>query len=142
MTNTENNTGRQIEPGETKFVARLRQDMESRYVPLVIAGIAVVLTLPALNAGLIQDDLFHRIRLIKPSEVSKQLSNAGLIDPNAGSLSTALFDMYSLTRSRRDTERLIDSGLCPWWTARDLRIANFRPLDSFTHWCCPKRSKS
>jgi hypothetical protein len=134
MTNTENNTGRQIEPNETKFIARLRQDMESRYVPLVIAGIAVVLTLPALNAGLIQDDLFHRTRLVKPSEVSKQLSSTGLIDPNAGSLSTALRDMYSLTRTRRNTERLIESGLCPWWTARNLRIANFRPLDSFTHW--------
>jgi hypothetical protein len=134
MTNTDNNSDQQIELGNTKFIARLRQDMESRYVPLVMVGIAVVLTLPALNAGLIQDDLFHRIRLVKPSEVSKQLSNSGLIDPNAGSLSTALRDMYSLTRTRRDTDRLIESGMCPWWTARDLRIANFRPLDSFTHW--------
>ena len=127
-------TDQKFGPGTSKFVARLRRDLESRYAPLVIAGIAAVIMLPALNAGLIQDDLFHRVRLVEPAKLPKQLSGTGLIDPNAGSLSTAICDMYSLTRTRQDTDRLIESGLCPWWTAQDLRIANFRPLDSFTHW--------
>ena len=131
MANTEYNTDQQLEPGTTKFIARLRRDMESRYAPLVIAGIAAVMMLPALNAGLIQDDLLHRTRLVKPSKISKQLTETGLIPPGAGKLSTALLDMYSLTRTRRDTDRLME---CPWWTARGLRIANWRPLDSFTHW--------
>jgi hypothetical protein len=134
MANTEYNTGQQLEPGTTKFIARLRRDMESRYAPLVIAGIAAVMMLPALNAGLIQDDLLHRTRLVKPSKMSKQLTETGLIPPGAGKLSTALLDMYSLTRTQRDTDRLMESGFCPWWTAQGLRIANWRPLDSFTHW--------
>ena len=134
MANTEYNTNQQFEPGTTKFLARLRKDLESRYAPLVVAVIAAVMMLPALNAGLIQDDLFHRIRLVEPSQLPRQLSGTGLIDPNAGSLSTALRDMHSFTRTQQDTENLKESGLCPWWTARDFRLANFRPLDSFTHW--------
>jgi len=134
MANTEYNTNQQLEPGTTKFIARLRRDMESRYAPLVVAGIAAVIMLPALNAGFIQDDLFHRIRLVEPSQLPRELSGTGLIDPNAGSLSTALRDMHSFTRTQQDTDNLKESGLCPWWTAGDFRLANFRPLDSFTHW--------
>jgi hypothetical protein len=124
----------QLEPGTIKFIARLRSDLESRCVPLVVAGIAAVIMLPALNASLIQDDLFHRTRLVEPSQLSRQLFGTGLIDPNAGSLSTALRDMYSFTRTQQNTDKLKESGLCPWWTAQGLRIANWRPLDSFTHW--------
>ena len=134
MTDTEHNTNQQLRADTTKFVARLRQDLESRYAPLVIAGIAAVIMLPALNAGLIQDDLFHRVRLVEPSQLPQELSAAGLIDPNAGSLSVALRDMYCLSRTQQDTDKLKESGLCPWWTAGDFRFANFRPLDSFTHW--------
>jgi hypothetical protein len=134
MANIEYKTDQQLEPGTTKFIARLRRDLESRYVPLVIAGIAAVMMLPALNAGLIQDDLFHRTRLVKPAQLPGELSGTGLIDPNAGSLSTALSDMYCLTRTQRTTDKLKEAGLCPWWTPQGLRIANWRPLDSFTHW--------
>jgi hypothetical protein len=134
MPNTDYNANQQSEPGTAKFIARLRQDLENRYAPLVIAGIAAVIMLPALNAGLIQDDLFHRTRLVKASRLPKQLSESGLIRPDAGKLSAALRDMYSLARTRQDVVKLKDSGLCPWWTAENLRIANWRPLDSFTHW--------
>ena len=134
MANSEYNENQQSEPGTAKFFARLRSDLENKYAPLVVAGIAAVLMLPALNAGLIQDDLFHRTRLVKPSQSPKQLSESGLIPPDAGKLSAALSDMYSLARSPQDVEKLKESGLCPWWTADNLRIANWRPLDSFTHW--------
>jgi hypothetical protein len=134
MANTEYHMGQQSEPGTTTFIARLRRDMENRYVPLVVAGIAAVIMLPALNAGLIQDDLFHRTRLVEPSRQSSQLSESGLVPPDAGKLSAALRDMYSLARTPQDVEKLKESGLCPWWTPENLRIANWRPLDSFTHW--------
>jgi len=134
MTDTEYNSHQQLKADTTNFVARLRQDFESRYAPLVIAAIAAVMMLPALNAGLIQDDLFHRVRLVEPSRLPQELSAAGLIDPNAGSLSVALNDMYSLSRTQQSTDKLMESGLCPWWTARNFRFANWRPLDGFTHW--------
>jgi hypothetical protein len=108
--------------------------MENRYAPLVIAGIAAVIMLPALNAGLIQDDLFHRIRLVKPSQLPEQLSGTGMIPPDAGKLSAALRDMHSFSRTQQDTDNLMESGLNPWWTTKNWRFANWRPLDSFTHW--------
>jgi hypothetical protein len=134
MVNTENNTGQQPEQDTTKFISRLRRDLESRYTPLVIAGIAAMIMLPALNAGLIQDDLFHRIRLVEPSQLPEQLSGTGMIPSDAGELSAALRDMHSFSRTQQDTDNLMDSGLCPWWTSKNWRFANWRPLDSFTHW--------
>ena len=119
---------------KVKPVARIRKVMENRYAPLVIAGIAGVIMLPALNAGLIQDDLFHRIRLVKPSQLPEQLSGTGMIPPDAGALTAALREMHSFSRTQQDTDNLMESGLCPWWTFKNWRFANWRPLDSFTHW--------
>jgi hypothetical protein len=90
--------------------------------------------LPALNAGLIQDDLFHRIRLVEPSQLPEQLHDTGMIPPDAGKLSAALRDMHSFARTQQEADRLKDVGMCPWWTAKNWRVANWRPLDSFTHW--------
>ncbi|HUT46791.1 MAG TPA: hypothetical protein VMX36_10935 [Sedimentisphaerales bacterium] len=134
MVNTEYNTGPQFGAGTAKFIAMMRRCLENRYAPLVIAGIAAVIMLPALNAGLIQDDLFHRIRLVEPSQLPGELSGTGLIPPDAGELSAALRDMHSFARTQQDADNLKESGLCPWWTAKNLRFANWRPLDSFTHW--------
>jgi len=134
MANTEYNSGPRFGTGTAKFIAMMRKGLENRYAPLVIAGIAAVIMLPALNAGFIQDDLFHRIRLVEPSQFPEEFFGTGLIDPNAGSLPVAMRDMYSFARTRRDIDNLKESGLCPWWTAKNLRFANLRPLDSFTHW--------
>jgi len=62
-----------------KFVTIARRGLEHRHMPAIIAGLAAVIMLPALNAGLIQDDLFHRVRLIKPSQLPEQLYSTGLI---------------------------------------------------------------
>ena len=134
MVDTENNTEPQFEAAKVKLIATMRRVLENRYAPLVIAGIAAVIMLPALNAGLIQDDLFHRIRLVEPSQLPKQLSGTGMIPPDAGELSAALRDMHSFSRTQQDTDKLMESGLSPWWTSKNWRFANWRPLDSFTHW--------
>jgi hypothetical protein len=134
MANTENNKEPRFRAGPAKLLTRTRTCLENRYAPLVIAGIAAVIMLPALNAGLIQDDLFHRIRLVEPSQLPEQLSSTGMIPPDAGKLSAALRDMHSFSRSQQDTDNLIESGLSPWWTYKNWRFANWRPLDSFTHW--------
>jgi hypothetical protein len=134
MTNTENNKEPRLGAGPAKLLTRIRTCLENRYAPLVIAGIAAVIMLPALNAGLIQDDLFHRIRLVEPSQLPEQLSSTGMIPPDAGKLSATLRDMHSFSRSQQDTYNLMKSGLSPWWTYKNWRLANWRPLDSFTHW--------
>jgi hypothetical protein len=134
MVNTEYNTGSRFGPGTTRIIARIRKGLENRYAPLVIAGIAAVIMLPALRVGLIQDDLFHRIRLVEPSQLPEQLSDTGMIPQDAGELSAALRDMNSFSRTQKDTDNLKESGLSPWWTTKHWRFANWRPLDSFTHW--------
>jgi hypothetical protein len=117
-----------------RFINLVRWGSEHRYMPAIIAGVAAVLMLPALNAGLFQDDLLHRVRLVKPSQLPEQLYGTGLIPGDAGTVSAAMRDMHSFARTAQDTEKLMDSGMCPWWTADGWRASNWRPLDSFTHW--------
>ena len=117
-----------------RFATIARRGPEHRGMPAIIACLAAVIMLPALNAGLIQDDLFHRVRLVKPSQLPEQLYSTPLIGDDAGTMSAAMRDMHSFSRTKRDTDKLMDSGMCPWWTAEDWRFANWRPLDSFTHW--------
>jgi len=75
-----------------RFVTISKRGLEHRYGPAIIAGLAAVIMLPALNAGLIQEDMLHRVRLVKPSELPEQLHAAGLIPDDAGSMSAAMRD--------------------------------------------------
>jgi hypothetical protein len=132
MENSRNDAKRRL-PGE-KLITQVRRGLEHRYMPAVIACLAAVIMLPALNAGLIMDDLFHRVKLVEPSQLPEQLHAAGLVSDDAGTAEAAMRDMYSFVRSERDLNRQMDFGMCPWWTADGMRGANWRPLDSFTHW--------
>jgi len=42
--------------------------------------------------------------------------------------------MHSFARTKQQADTLKECGMCPWWTTEDWRVANWRPLDSFTHW--------
>ncbi|UCC96619.1 MAG: hypothetical protein JSW66_12325 [Phycisphaerales bacterium] len=117
-----------------EFLARVGKALQSRYVPVLFSAIAAIIMLPALNTGFIQDDLFHRIRLVQPSQLPDRLYDTGMVPPDAGTLSAALRDMHSFSRTQQDTDNLMESGLTPWWTPKNWRFANWRPLDSFTHW--------
>ena len=116
------------------FLSKVAGGMESKYVPVIAAGIAAVLMLPALNAGLMQDDMFHRVRLVDPAKLPPRLGETGWIPPDAGTVTAAMRDMHSFARTEQEADKLKEVGMCPWWTAGDLRFANWRPLDSFTHW--------
>jgi len=115
-------------------MARIVGIIESKYAPIAAACVAAVLMLPALNAGLIQDDMFHRVRLVDPAELPPKLHDTGWLLPDAGTATAAMRDMHSFSRSKQDTDKLKDVGMCPWWTSEDWQFANWRPLDSFTHW--------
>jgi len=117
-----------------KLIAAAKTAAESRYMPIAAACLAAVLMLPAINAGFIQDDLFHRVRLVEPSSLPEELKDTGLIAPDAGTLSAAMRDMHSFARTQRGADNLKESGLTPWWTPAEWRFANWRPLDSLTHW--------
>jgi len=90
--------------------------------------------LPALNAGFIQDDLFHRTKLLEPSELPERFYDMRLSPPDSGTLPGVLRDMYAIVPTERDHEAFKDFGLLPWWTAKDFRGSNWRPLTALTHW--------
>jgi hypothetical protein len=112
----------------------IRTPLEHRYIPAVLAVVTVVIMLPALNAGFIQDDLFHRARLLEPSELPERFYDMGLSPPDSGTLSGVLRDMYSIVRTERDIKVFKNFGILPWWTAKDFRGSNWRPLTALTHW--------
>ena len=132
MEETEHETKRGFLP--ERFVAVAKRALEHKHMPAIIAALAAVIMLPALNAGLIQDDLLHRVRVVEPSQLPEQFHATGLIGDDAGTVSAAMRDMHSFARTEQDVWKLMDSGMCPWWTAEGWRGANWRPLDSFTHW--------
>jgi len=112
----------------------LRRALEGRYFPVALVIFAIVIMLPALNQGFIQDDLYHRLRLVEPAKLDQRFYDIGIISPGSAGLRTAVQDMHSLVKSHNDLERLRDFGVCPWWTPENFRFSNWRPLDSFTHW--------
>lgn len=89
-----------------------------RFALLGLALLAVVLTLPALRAGLVGDDYFHRMVLLGRGELGARLSPT--------------WDLFSFVP---DSGRriLMDVGILPWWCDPGLRIALGRPVSALTH---------
>lgn len=112
----------------------IKTALEHRYIPAVFAVVTVIIMLPALNAGFIQDDLFHRAKLLGPSELPERFYDMRLSPPDSGTLPGVLRDMYAIVPTERDYKVFKDYGLLPWWTAEDFRGSNWRPLTAFTHW--------
>lgn len=84
------------------------------------AGLAVLLTLPALSLGLVQDDLtLYTLAVGWPG------------DPLGPRPPWDLFRFYA---DADLVHRMRDQGLAPWWTSLELRLAFFRPFSSLWHW--------
>lgn len=99
--------------------AKLRSVLEHRRLPLLAAGLAFALTLPALGSGLQFDDLFHRVALLgRPGAEGMEVPGH-------------LFDFVNGDSAR--TRRLMDAGASPWWTTEDLHAAFWRPVTEVTH---------
>ena len=112
----------------------IKTALEHRYFPAVLAVLTVIIMLPALNAGFIQDDLFHQAKLLEPSELPERFYDMRLSPPDSGTLPGVLRDMYAIVRTERDIKVFKNFGILPWWTAEDFRASNWRPLTALTHW--------
>ncbi len=100
---------------------RLRALLLHRRLPLVLAALAILLTLPSLWGGLVADDYHHRLRLIGEREVFGEIGSR--------------LDLFNFAGSNPEqTRHLMDIGFWPWWTAPEIRAAFFRPLTVATHW--------
>ncbi len=102
--------------------------------PGVLALAALVVSLPALKTGLLNDDYYHRALFDGPSQARDRLSRAGLLPDGAGRLSTTLSCQFATVDPQRNLKQLKAYGALPWWTSDNLRVAFWRPLASFTHW--------
>ena len=113
--------------GETQWtwqqalVSRARTVLAYRHLPLVLAGLAIVLTLPSVTVGWVVDDYFHRATLV----------GSKVFDPFVDSR----LDLFRfLDGDPRRTHGLIDIGFLPWWTDPTIKAAFWRPLTAVTHW--------
>ncbi len=100
------------------FADRFRSVLENRRAPLFAALLAFVLMLPALRVGLVGDDYFHRMILLRLGEW--------------GGASDRIWDLFSFAPTRL-VSSLADTGLLPWWTDPGINISLVRPLTALTH---------
>lgn len=94
----------------------LRRRLVSAYLPLQLAVLAIVLTLPALGVGWQMDDHFQRLAMLGRDEVEVE----GM-------------EVFSVLNGDVElNRRFIELGYLPWWTREDFRLAFFRPLSLAT----------
>jgi hypothetical protein len=88
--------------------------------PLIVAALSVLLALPALRAGLVLDDYYHRaiLRLGSPYR--------DLLGPPA-----AMFRFFRGDPTR--TRQIMDLGAFPWWTDPTLKGEFLQAITVLTH---------
>ena len=95
--------------------------LSSRYFPLVIVMLAVVLTLPALWSGLLMDDYHHKLLMDGSHSPMRLLESP--------------WDMFRYFPEDPERNRMLrDYGVLPWWADETVKAAFWRPLASVTHW--------
>lgn len=117
-----------------KILIVTRKAVEHRYFPLAIAVIAFIVSLPAINSGLMLDDLIHRSVLIDPDRLPQEIYNTGLTPGKPGKLSTAVFDLFGFCGDQQQADKAKEYGALPWWTLNGFKAALWRPLSGFSHW--------
>ena len=98
--------------------ASARRFLSTQRLPLALAIVALVLTLPALRAGLVADDYFHRMVLLGMGALG-----AGT-DP--------ICDLFAFAPERLHGW-MGEQGLLGWWADPGLHVSLARPLTALTH---------
>ncbi|MGH7991941.1 MAG: hypothetical protein ACREDQ_00365 [Limisphaerales bacterium] len=112
------------------FTKRL---LEHRYLPVILAIVAILMMLPALKTGLFADDLMQRAVELRPSQLPARMDQTG--NPaDSGSFSAVLFDLFGFDRNPQDLALAKNYGTLPWWTPDGFKLSLCRPVAAFTHW--------
>jgi hypothetical protein len=91
-----------------------------RVLPWIVILVGLGLAAPCLTADFTADDHLHRV-VERP-------------DTGIPGLQSRPMDLFVFANGDPHTNAMLrDSGLFPWWTAPDLKLAFFRPLTSATH---------
>jgi hypothetical protein len=102
------------------MLATPKRLLASPRAPLVIALVAVVLSLPTLGAGMMMDDYLHYMTFHPPFE---------RVGGPRGD-----WDMFRFMDETPGGLRAgMDLGFYPWWTSSSFKLAFFRPLASLLH---------
>jgi hypothetical protein len=91
------------------------------YLPLFLAGVAILLSSPALNIGLSMDDWDQRYKFTTNKFIN-------------GEKSDIYFSQFTFFDGKQESFlKNIDIGIIPWWSAEGLKISFWRPLAELTH---------
>ena len=106
-------------PVQTSQRSQHRHPWLDRFLtPPGLALLAVVLALPALRAGLMADDYYQRLVLLRRADWADGLNPTR--------------DLFSFVPESQRAA-LMDAGVLPWWCDPEVRIAFARPLSALTH---------
>ena len=92
--------------------------LKHRWTPVLLAFIGVALALPALWAGILGDDYFHRLVLLDIGEWGAQT------DP--------VRDLFAFVPETMQP-RMMELGYLPWWSDPAIHISFARPVTALTH---------
>ena len=114
------------------FRRYVRAVLTFKYLPIGLAILAVALTLASLGVGWVLEDYFQRWAMMGSSEYPELLP--------------APPDVWRFfVGDPERTEKMMDLGLLPWWTYRNIKWAFWRPLAGLTHvvdyWLWPNRAE-
>ncbi|MEJ2155113.1 MAG: hypothetical protein P8X96_07240 [Desulfobacteraceae bacterium] len=98
-----------------------RRLLESRWYPLVLAMVAMLLVSGTLGADIQFDDYVHRIKFQEPN-----------FWPGAPNAIVGLFAFGS--GNPEQLHQAMEIGMVPWWTSKALKVSFFRPVTALTHW--------
>ncbi|MHC4660818.1 MAG: hypothetical protein ACYS8W_03955 [Planctomycetota bacterium] len=104
---------------EQKINSKTTRLLTHRRLPLAVAVVAAVLTLPSLKGGLMMDDFRQRIVVHQPELYTAELPHM---------MDTYDFASGDPEKGRRD----IDFGCIPWYANPEFRGRFWRPLTSAT----------
>jgi hypothetical protein len=116
------------------IVHQMSQALESRHLAWILGLLAMLLSLPTLWTGLINDDFCQRTELLRPSQAHQDLTRIGLETQNPGQLPTLLEELFIAVGPHKNREAFKHVGALPWWTGKDYKVSLLRPIAALTHW--------
>src|SRR5208282_5617625 len=117
----------------TRLLDLFSRFLSHRYLPAILAIGAVVVMLPALNLGLVMDDLPQRAVELRPDQLPPRMQETGN-PPDSGRFSTVLLDLFGFSRNPQCLSSMKSYGTLPWWTSDKLKLSLCRPVAALTHW--------